>query len=484
MSQFDHASAVQAALVTAFACLVSMTASAQGHEEEQVNTRLIGTHDLQARSAYQPLPVTQAGRRLLYVGHHAGEALNPLTGEIEVNGTSILDVTDPARPVYLHHIPATGSAQGAQMVQVCSGEDLPRANAEETYLLRTNGNQTHEVWNVSDPSDPAFVTTVARMGRTPEGQQHTHKTWWECDSGLAYLVGTVDGWRAPRIVQAFDLATPAAPHRVRDFSLDGVQPDTSGPVPGGSGVHEVVRVDNRLYVSYGTSRDGVLQIVDREKFLRGDPRAAAPLAPSSAGLRFPQTSRLDLPSFWGAHTAFPLLGLEIADYSPNRDERIRDFVVLVSESVANQCQEPRHTVFFVDVTDEVHPWPVSTFQVPEADGGFCDRGGRFGPHGTQWHMGPPFYNRLQVFSWFNAGMRVVDVRNPFLPVEVGYYIPATTANTDERCVTIDGIESCKTAIQTNNVEVDDRGLIYLVDRANTGLHIVELTGTAAAIIGR
>ena len=186
----------------------------------------------------------------------------------------------------------------------------------------------------------------------------------------------------------------------------------------------------------------------------------------------------------GGHTAFPLVGLEIADYAPNRDQRVRDFVVLVSESVANQCQEPRHAVFFVDVTDEAHPWPVSTFQVREADGDFCDRGGRFGFHGTQWDMGPPFYNRLQVFSWFSAGMRVVDVRDPFEPVEVGYYIPATTPNTEERCVTIDGVESCKIAIQTNNVEVDDRGLIYLVDRANTGLHIVELTGAAATILDR
>ena len=97
-------------------------------------------------------------------------------------------------------------------------------------------------------------------------------------------------------------------------------------------------------------------------------------------------------------------------------------------------------------------------------------------------MSAPFYKTLQVFSWFNAGMRVVDVRNPFEPTEVAYYIPATTANTDVRCVTIDGVERCKTAIQTNNVEVDDRGLIYLVDRANTGLHIVELTGPAAAML--
>ena len=248
----------------------------------------MGTDDLQGRSAYHPLPVEQGGQRILYVGHHAGEALNPLTGSVEVNGTSIVDVTDPARPVYLHHIPATGDARGAQMVQVCSGADLPGAGPGETYLLRANGNQSHELWDVSDPADPALVTTVATMGHTPDGVQNTHKNWWECDTGIAYLIGTVDGWRAPRVVQAFDLATPSAPRRIRDFSLDGVQPDASGPVPGGSGVHEVVPVGERLYLSYGTSRNGVLQVVDRERFLRGDPRAAGPLASSPSGLRFPQ----------------------------------------------------------------------------------------------------------------------------------------------------------------------------------------------------
>ena len=464
--------------------LASAGPSAQGHGEEGLNSRLVGAHDLQARSAYQPLPVVQDDRYILYVGHHAGETVNPLTNAVEVNGTSIVDVTNPARPVYLHHIPATGDAQGAQMVQVCAGADLPNADVDATYLLRANGNESHELWDVSAPEDPQFVTTVARMGHTPDGQQHTHKTWWECGTGLTYLVGTVDGWRAPRIVQVFDLSNPTEPQRVRDFSLDGVQPDAAGPTPGGSGVHEVVRVGDRLYVSYGTSRNGVFQIVSRERLLRGDANAVAPLAPSPSSLRFPELGRLDLPAFWGAHTAFPLLGVDIADYRPNRDQRTRDFAVVVSESVANQCQEARHVVSFVDITDEAHPWPVSTFQVPEAAGGFCDRGGRFGPHGTQWAMNPPFYKKVQVFSWFNAGMRAVDVRNPFEPTEIAYYIPATTPNTDERCITIDGVESCKTAIQTNNVEVDDRGLIYLVDRANTGLHLVELTGPAAAIIDR
>jgi hypothetical protein len=65
---------------------------------------------------------------------------------------------------------------------------------------------------------------------------------------------------------------------------------------------------------------------------------------------------------------------------------------------------------------------------------------------------------------------------------VAFYIPATTDDTEERCAEIDGIEECFIAIQTNNVEVDERGLVYLFDRANTGLHIVELTGEARQII--
>ena len=37
------------------------------------------------------------------------------------------------------------------------------------------------------------------------------------------------------------------------------------------------------------------------------------------------------------------------------------------------------------------------------------------------------------------------------------------------------------AIQTNNLEVDDRGYIYIVDRANTGMHILQVTGAAREI---
>src|SRR4026209_776929 len=64
-------------------------------------------------------------------------------GHVEDNGTSIVDVTDPKRPRYLHHIPgAAGEAEagGAAMVRVCDGKTLPRADKDQTYTLRPRGD--------------------------------------------------------------------------------------------------------------------------------------------------------------------------------------------------------------------------------------------------------------------------------------------------------------------------------------------------------
>src|SRR5947209_20461767 len=101
-----------------------------GAPPEASNMKLVGTSDLQARSAYQPTIHHQGDRWIAYIGHHGGTddipaPVNPMTERAEPNGTSIVDVTDPAKPQYLRHIPGQEGkyeAGGAQMVRICDGK--------------------------------------------------------------------------------------------------------------------------------------------------------------------------------------------------------------------------------------------------------------------------------------------------------------------------------------------------------------------------
>ena len=114
--------------------------------------RLVAHDDLQARSAYQPV-VHAYGERTDPVrrpSHWRG--LNPQTGEVEKNGLSIVDVTNPAAPKYLAHVPPTGNeASGTQHVQVCDGSALPHADRSKVYAIRTNGLLSYEVLDVDEP---------------------------------------------------------------------------------------------------------------------------------------------------------------------------------------------------------------------------------------------------------------------------------------------------------------------------------------------
>jgi hypothetical protein len=431
--------------------------------------RLVGHSPLQARSAYQPIIQKQRGRYIAYVGHHDGEAFNPRTGVVETNGVSVVDVTNPARPRYLAHIPAVG---GAQMVQACRGEDLPNGQPGVIYLLRTNGDDGHQIFDVTNPAQPRLLRTII------SGLDGTHKNWWECDTGIAYLVSDLqpEGWSTDRGLKIYDLSNPARPRFIRNFALPEHAPgaDVDDPFPGEGGFHEVTVLGDRVYAAYGTSNNGLLQILDRSALLSG------PTQPTPGNLLAPEIGRLEMPDYWGGHTAWPLIGVDLRRYGDFEEGTPRDFVVLVTESTSNECQEPmHHMVFFVDITDPRHPFSVSNYQVK--DPRFCQVGGRFGAHAVNWSYTPKFYKKLVFASYFNAGVRAIDVRDPYHPKEVGFFIPRTTGHTDERCVEVGGVDVCKIAIQTNNVEVDDRGLIYLADRANTGLHIVELTGEAKEI---
>jgi hypothetical protein len=453
---------------------------APGSEPEATNMRLVGHNDLQARTAYQPTISHQGSRWIAYIGHHGDKKLNPLTGQMENNGTSIVDVTDPKTPKYLAHIPGEeGLAEqgGAQMVRVCPGSLLPKGDKSKYYMLRVFGNQAHEIYDVTDPAKPQLLTTIGK------GLKGTHKNFWECDTGIAYLVSGNPQWRINRMTQIYDLSDPTKPVFIRDFGLVGQQPGAGGDVP--IALHGPISTGpkgNRVYFGYGTNIDGVLQIVDREKLLNG------PKDPTPENLLYPQVARLELPPMNGAHTVFPLLGVEIPEYSKNLLGKKRDFIVITDESIQKECLEGRQQIWFVDITTETKPFGVANYTVPEASGNFCTRGGRFGTHSSNESMTPVFYKRLMFFASFNAGVRVLDVRNPMNPKEVAYYIPAMTKETVvlETPVSQRGKlpfteVSQKRAIQTNNVEVDDRGYVYIVDRANTGLDILELTGPARDI---
>jgi hypothetical protein len=471
-------------LVTAL--LFSLPALAQapkvGDPPEASNMRLVGMNDLQARSAYQPTIHRQGNRYIAYIGHHGGtrdvpKPMNPMNGQAEFNGTSILDVTDPANPKYLKHLPGLeGNYEqgGAQMVRVCDGRSLPKGDPAKTYMLRVFGGKAHEIWDVSDPVNPSIITRL-------ESGRDTHKNWWECDTGIAYLVSGIEGWRVRRMTQVYDLSDPAKPVHIRDFGIPGQEPgSTVAAVP--TELHGAVSTGprgNRVYFGYGTNKGGVLQIVDREKLLKG------PKEPTPENLRAPVIGELQMSPLVGAHTVFPLGKMRIPEFAKDKTGFERDMVMIVDESLVNECQaaEARQIVWFVDATIEKYPMVVSNFLVPEASGNFCERGGRFGAHSSNESMAPVFYGKIAVVTFFNAGVRAIDIRNPYQPKEVGYFIPSITEATDKRCIKVDNQDRCKIAIQSNNVETDDRGYIYVVDRANTGMHILELTGEARKAAG-
>lgn len=484
------------ALVGLAVALGASALAQQQQKPEQSNMTLLGFNDLQARTAYMPVIQKQGNRWIAYVGHHGAIQPNPLTGKPESNGTSVLDVTDPKQPKYLFHIPGDegqGEGGGAQMVRVCNGSELPRADKSKVYMLRAFGNVAHEMWDVTDPAKPTRLTVIV------SGLKGTHKSWWECDTGIGYLVSGDPQWRTERMTKIYDLSDPAKPVFIRDFGLPGQQPGSTGPVP--AELHGPISVGpkrNRVYFGYGTNQGGVVQIVDREKLLKG------PKEPTEANLVAPQIAKIDLPPEAGAHTALPLLDYELPEFAkqkvrvprgqagvehvqhgpdvtPKRPQGIGDFVAIVSETLANECLEPRQLVRMLDISTETKAFGASTWTVPEASGNFCERGGRFGAHSSNESTSPIFHKRVLFIAHFNAGVRAVDIRDPFNMKEIGYFIPAVTDKTDKRCVGTGADQRCKVAIQTNNVEVDDRGYIYIVDRANTGMHILELSGEARKV---
>jgi hypothetical protein len=468
---------------------------------------VLGHNDLQGRSAYQPIVINQDGRQIAYVGHHNNQEplLNPLIGQAERNGTSVVDVTDPANTEYLAHIP-TGNGPGeggSQMVQVCSGTILPNGVDGMWYLLRPMGSRGHEIWNVTDPAKPTRLATVV------EGLAGTHKNWWECDTGIAFLVGrgAKDGWTGGNHLIVYDLSDPAKPVYIRDYGMLGQQPGATsfiGHVNGGVGLHGPISAGsekNRVYLAHGTGSEGVVVIVDRQKLLT---EFKNPKTPTEAEMRAPMVGHMVMSPDQGGHTAFPIFGQPTPGFQTHPVKRNRDLLLVSSEAGRSdncasnyppdqltQGRSAPQLAFVVDITDEATPWPLSTIRVQEGD--YCARGGRHGVHSSSESFYPPYYGKLAVIAYFNAGIRVWDIRDPFALHEVAYFVPPPNENTIPTCSNAETKEggefgtetatsTCRRAGVINNVEIDDRGLIYGADRPGGGLHIVGLTGYARGIV--
>jgi hypothetical protein len=501
---------VLSAIVATALAFSAGNALAISQSGEAKNMQRVGHVDLQGRSAYQPnVIVYPDGRTIAFSGTHSGDRLNPLTGVVEHNGTMIIDATDPANPVETFHIPGTGG--DSQMVRMCLGSDLPAGIPGKVYLLR-NFNTGYETWDVTNIHAPVKLATFPNI-------RSTHKLWWECNTGIAYMPGSKNAsyglplWRQSQSMLIVDWKDPAAPPiYLRTFGLPGSQPTGTGPVPtslhGPISAHEhpnaagaLARaataddiIGNRIYAAYGVGDDGVLQILDRKKLLPPPygTYAGSADSPTDADLLAPQAGILYMSPDQGGHTSMPVFGMTPPSYQFFTEFKTRDIVLLASEATSNRCQEAPHWSFVVDVTVEnsitappgtrvePNPWQgpmvLSTMWVDPRDGekysrgNYCTRGARFGVHSSEENFRNPLYGKLTVLAYFTGGVRVWDIREPQGPVEVAFYVPVSNQNT-----TANGY-------MTNNVEVDNRGYIYATDRNGSGLDILELKGPARNIV--
>ena len=154
------------------------------------NVRLVGYHDLQGR---QSLVVTAksdaANGNWVYIGHTPNDRsdpqasddgqgndqpiLNPLTGKMEWNGTSIVEISDPAHPRLAWHIPNDQAHVNSRSVSVVYDYGFDSEPKGRDYLIRsydTGKAFKFQVYDITTrDSDPSKIALVSEITGTPPG---------------------------------------------------------------------------------------------------------------------------------------------------------------------------------------------------------------------------------------------------------------------------------------------------------------------------
>ncbi|HPZ91385.1 MAG TPA: hypothetical protein PLL81_08570 [Bacillota bacterium] len=97
----------------------------------------------------------------------------------------------------------------------------------------------------------------------------------------------------------------------------------------------------------------------------------------------------------------------------------REILIVTDETCADHCQEPEKYAWIVDIRNERNPIPIATIQVEFA--GFELKGGRFGCHNVhERRPGSLVDDQLVYITYFNGGLRIIDIQDKYRPREVGY----------------------------------------------------------------
>jgi len=345
-------------------------------------------------------------------------------------GTTVVDVRDPKNPrqVARFGMPAGTHSHKVRVgngLMITNHEVLPKPADWETLMLDDEVPAGFKgglgIYDLSTPGNPKLITNWETAG------SGVHR--FDFDGRYAYISPTVEGYSG-NIVMILDLKNPARPEEVGRWWLPG-QWEAGGETPTWKGsshhCHHPLRRGDRLYTSYWHGGFVILDISDMSK------------------PKFVSQFDWSPPFPWPTHTTLPL---------PYRLQG-RDIMLVADEDVFRTGPSYPSFLWLVDITDEKHPMPFSSFQLDEVDGSQQ-------PEFTGCHQPSEKVTGTEIpVAWFAYGLRIIDIRNPHAPKEVARFVPDPAAGSDR--------------VQSNDVTSDERGLIYVIDRIR-GLTVVERIG--------